>query len=364
MMTGLVASMAGAPVVSLVERALKGGFDVGHLRTVLTSDQRVTPKQADAAVDAAYAASTAAPGTRITENLAALIDLKNVTGSLDEAAKMLPKFAQLSAVLSVMDKRGGGSGDPAYAAAKAMEIMGQMIEEKTDPKTGKVDREISPELLTQHLAAMSRVAVATNMRVDPAQYLAFAKQARVAGMMLSDEFIYEKLPAWIQTTGGSRVGTALMSMAQVFQGGKLTDKSYEAMAKIGLAAPEGFTSERDPKTGKMRKVRKDGGVFDLDVMRTDPLKYIESAQKRMDAAGIHGTDEQLVALLKASQRSTIAGALAELLKDRVAIEKEQQNIKNTTPDVFTHFASQDPDAKLQQMQAAFDKLMTTLGPRP
>jgi hypothetical protein len=361
MLTGLGASMVAAPVVSGVEGALSRAFEVGHLRTQILADQRVSPEQADKAVDTAYAAANAAPGTRVTENLKALIDLKNVTGSLDEAETALPKFAQLSALLQVMDRRSGGSGDPAYAAAKAMEIMGQMIEETTDPSTGKVTREINPAMLNQHLDMMSRVAVATNMRVSPSDYLGFAKQARVAGMMLSDEFIYEKLPAWMQTTGGPRVGTALMSMAQVFQGGKLTNKSYDAMAAIGLAGAATTSMERDPKTGRMHKVRHESGIYDLDLMRKDPLEYMQAAQKRMDAAGIHGTDNQLVALLKASQRSTIAGALAELLKDMPAILKEQQNILNTKPDAFSHFAGQDPEAKLQQLQAAFDKLMTTLG---
>jgi hypothetical protein len=338
MLTGLGASMVGAPVVSGVQGALERAFAVEHLRVQMMADGRVSAAQANAAVNAA---TSSAPGTRVTENLGALIDLKNVTGSLDEAETALPKFAQLSALLQVMDRRSGGGGDPAYAAAKAMEIMGQIIEETTDPKTGRVSREINPAMLNQHLEAMARVAVATNMRVSPSDYLGFAKQARVAGMMLSDEFIYEKLPAWMQTTGGPRVGTALMSMAQVFSGGKLTPKSLAAMTKIGLA--------------------KDGKVLDLDLMRTDPLKYMQAAQARMDAAGIHGTEAQLTALMTASQRSTIAGALAELLKDMPAILKEQANIRATNPDAFTHFAGQDPEAKLQQFQAAFDKLMTTMG---
>jgi hypothetical protein len=108
MLTGLGASMVGAPVVSGVQSALERAFEVGHLRTQILADQRVTPAQADAAVNAAYAAATAAPGTRVTENLKALIDLKNVTGSMDEAQTALPKFAQLSALLSVMDRRSGG----------------------------------------------------------------------------------------------------------------------------------------------------------------------------------------------------------------------------------------------------------------
>lgn len=355
---GLGASMVGAPILHGAEGAFERGMEVAHLRTQILADRRVTPAQADLMVTRAYDATASAPGTKVGENLHALIDLKNVTGSLEEAEAMLPRFARLTALLKVMDKRRGGDG--AFAAAKAMEIMGGMIDEHTDA-SGHTTREINPALLQERLDKMARVSVATNARVSPQDYLAFAKQARVAGMTLSDEFIYEKLPAIMLALGGPRTGTALMSMAQVFEGGKLTNKSYDAMAEIGLAGPAREWMGKDPVTGRRKKMREQPGIYDIEMMRHDPLEWMKKAQERMEAAGIHGSENQIVALMKASQRSTIAGFMADLLKDMPAILKEQQNIINTRPDVADHFAKLDPAAKLQQMQAAFDKLMTTLG---
>lgn len=106
---------------------------------------------------------------------------------------LLPRFARLTALLQVMDRKKGGSGDGAFAAAKAMEVMGGMIDERQ--VDGRTVREINPELMQQRLDMMARVAVATNSRIGPQDYLGFAKQARVAGMNLSDSFIYERLPA-------------------------------------------------------------------------------------------------------------------------------------------------------------------------
>ena len=354
---GMALGQAAAPVMRGAEGAFERGMEVAHLRTQILADTRVTPAMADKMVDSAYGATASAPGTKVAENLHALIDLKNVTGSLDEAEAMLPRFARLSALLGVIDKRRGGDG--AFAAAKAMEIMGGMIDERTD-ENGHTVREINPELMQKRLDYMARVSVATNGRVAPQDYLAFAKNARVAGMTLSDEFTYEKLPALMMAMGGQRAGTALMSMAQVFEGGKLSDKSYDALASIGLAAPGGQVA-RMGVDGRMHMSHTQPGIYDLETMRHDPLEWMKKAQERMEGAGIYGTENQVNALMKASQRSTIAGMFADLLKDMPAILKEQQNIQATKPDVAAHFAQNDPAAKMQQMQAAFDKLMTTLG---
>ena len=356
--TAIGTQLVAEPLLHGAESAFDRAIEVAHLRAQIMSDQRVTAAQADALVKSAYDATTTAPGSRVTENMHALIDLKSVTGSLDEAQKMLPAFAALSNTLAVLDKRKGGTG--AFAAAKAMELLGGMIDEKTDA-SGATVREINPELLQRRLDAMTRVAVATNGRVAPQDYLGFAKQARIAGMTLSDEFIYEKLPAMLMAMGGPRAGTALMSMAQVFRGDKLTDKSMGAMISVGLASPMGITTEINPHTGQPHAVVHPEAVFDRDLMAHDPSQYVAAAQKRMEAAGIHGTEDQITALLRVSQRATIAGFLADVLKDAPVIAKEQANIQATRPDVAAYFASQDPAAKVQQMQSAFDKLMTTMG---
>ena len=364
MLTGMGASMVGEPLVRGGETAFERGLEVAHLRTQILADQRVSQAQADALVNKAYEATTTAPGTRVAENLHAAIDLKQVTGSVEEAEALLPRFAQLTALLQVMDRRKGGTGDSAFAAAKALELMGGMIDEHTDA-SGHTVREINPELMQKRLDMMARVSVAFNARIGPQDYLGFARKARVAGMNLSDEFKFERLPAIMLGMGGPQAGTALMSMAQVFEGGKLTAKSMEALQEIGLAGPEGLSAEAKQRGrgGKMvsRMAVHPEAIYDLALLRTDPDKWVNAAQTRMEAAGIHGTENQIVALMKASQRTTIAGALADLLKDRPLIEKEQQNIINTRPDVAAHFAQNDPAAKLQQMQAAFDKLVTTLG---
>ena len=360
MMAGMGAGLVGGALIGGVRHAITPAIDVARTTDVLAADMRLTPEQVKQALGVARATTQLAPGSTVGENMAGLLDLKTVFGDLKEAQELLPKFAQMTALFATLDKRGGGSGSQTFAAAKALEIMGGMIDEHTDA-TGHTVRNIDPELGMKRLKEMERAAVATNMRVLPSDYLGFAKQARVAGMTLTDEFTYEKLPAMIAALGGQRVGTALMSMAQVFEGGKLEAKSMEALQSIGLAGKGGLTTERDKRTGKLKQVVHSSAIFDGDMMLHDPQKYLELAQKRMEAKGIHGTEAQIKALMKAAQRSTIAGIFADLLKDAPSILKEQENIRNTRPDMAEHMAAVDPAAKILQFEAAMTNFATELG---
>lgn len=227
-MVGIGAQMAGTPLLHTGANAFERAMELSHLRVQMMADQRVTAAQADAAMQAAFAATSTAPGTTAAVNAHTLIDLKNLLGTLGEAQDILPGVAQLTGLYQALDRRRSGHGDAAFAAMKAMEVMGALTEDSTGAD-GHTSSHLNRDLLMRRLDALSRVEVATNMRVGPADYLGFAKQSRVAGMTLTDEFIYEKLPAIMMAMGGPRAGTALMSMFQVFQAGKLTAQSMGAL---------------------------------------------------------------------------------------------------------------------------------------
>ena len=361
MMAGMGAGIVGGALIGGVRYTMTPAIDIARTRDVLAADTRLSPDQVDAALARARETTKLAPGTTTGENLASILDLKNIFGDLSEAQTMVPKFAQMTSLFQALDRKGGGSGEQAYAAGKALEVMAGMVDEHVDAQ-GHTVRTISPELGMHRLDLMTRTAVATNMRVMPTDYLGFAKQARVAGMTLSDEFIYEKLPAMMQVLGGPRVGTALMSMAQVFKGDKLTNKSMDALMEIGLAGPGGITYGKPGKRGgKGKATVHPDAIYDLPLMMHDTQLYLEQAQKRMEGKGIHGTEAQVTALMRASQRSTIAGIFADILKDMPAILKEQQNTKATRMDMAQHMADVDPAAKVQQFEAALTNLATELG---
>lgn len=364
MMTFMAAGAASAGIMDGLKNALEKGMDVEHLRAILGTDKRLSPAEIQAGMDVAYNATKSAPGSTYSGNVGALLDLKTLTGSLEEAQKMLPEFAQLETVLNTVQKARTGSDDPIYAAAKAMEILGKLTKDELDPKTGKERAVFHPEELPGLIDKIMRVDVATGGRVDPAQILAFAKMGAVPGMMMSDKFLWEEAPALMQVMGGSRFGTAMMSMFQVVDGERMTKKTYEAMARLGLATPwKKAVPKIDPKTGKLDTSEvQTGGVYDSDLMFSDPIAWMHKAQDRMEKAGIHGSSAQIKALTgPASQRSTYARLLADMLKDLPAIEKEAENIRSVRPDAVKYLQDNDPNMKLAKFQASLEKFLAMLG---
>lgn len=360
-MGGMAALGIGGMALHGIERGMHENMEIGHLRQVLLADQRIAPEDADRAVSSARDITRSAPGTTIAGNLHAIQDITSITGDLHEALTMAPQLQRLSTLLATMAGKHGGNSDPAYAGTKFMEIMGLMTEEKRNAQTGQMEQVLNPALLAASMEKVAKISVATNGRVGPEQLLAFAKQARVGGMMLSPEFLFEKLPAMIQVLGGDRTGTAIQSLSQVFTGNKITNKSYDAMVAAGLASPEGHTMVRDPRTGKMKdKVDAPHGIYDYGLLQSDPLEWVRKSRDRMSAKGITGEKEQLAAFQGMFQRSTIAGFMADLLKDLPVIDKEQARIKAMNPNAIDQFAQNDPTAKMTQLSSAWTNLMTTL----
>lgn len=358
MEAGIGFQMAGAPMLHLGNQAFEQAMDTAHQIQMLKADTRVTPAMVQQAVDAAVAATRSSPGTTVESNLKTVLDVKNITGRLDEAIKTLPIFANMVNTLQAIGARQGleGAEKQAYAAAKAEEIFGHLTKETVDPRTGAVTRELDPEGLGDRIAKITRVAAAENMRVDPNMYLGLAKQGRVAGMALSDDFLYEKAPALMNVLGGQRTGTALMSMFQVF-GATMTDKNYNRLVDLHLADQPTFSRERDPRTGKMKRVMHRGGIYAQNEMMIDPTIGEQMWEKRLADQGIRDPREQILKLFPALQRATVQGFIADLIKDRLAIEKTQENIRNTNPQTVL----QDPHMAVERLGAAWKNLMTAIG---
>lgn len=363
-MAGVAAGAAGGGGLAFFGRSVGAGMDVMHERAMMLADNRVTEKQADAAIDSAYNATKLAPGTKWSVNAKAILDLKNVTGDLGDAEKSLPAFANYMAVLQAVDRAKGDKGrggDAAFAGAKAMDILGEMMSEDKDPVTGEWVRHIDPKLLTDRLAKLARVASGTTGRVDTNDYLRFAKTGAIPGALFNDEMKYELLPSMLMTMGASRVGTAFQSLSQVTQGERITDKTYDEMMAAGLADVDTVKTVRNRTTGKLKKIRQHDRFFDEEDMIRNPVLWAEKSQKQMEKRGFDTVDKQIKEIQKFSQRSSYARLLGEILKDLPAIRREQQTIQHQRPDLLAHYMKEDPSYALTQFDAAWEKFMATLG---
>lgn len=371
----LLASIAASTVAEAATKGVRAAFDpaatVQSMTQLLQTDTRVSAQQAAEAQQKAIQlaitplAQGGVPGTTAQENLGAIRDLKLITGDLGEAMSILPEFARLASVLNVVHEQKTGTKDPAFAAAKAVEILGKMFEETKNPVTGEEERKLSMPELVKTMDAITRMVMTTNGRVDPQMFLQFAKQGTVAGMKMSDKFLFQDLPLFLQTQGGMRTGTAFQSMLQVFEGNKLTAKNLQALEDIGLAAPGAVkaTKQIDPATGRLRtrELVDSNAIYDLPLMFSDLPAFLEKAQQRMEAKGIHGTEAQIDALMKASQRTTIARFLAEALKDLPVFKREEATNAAQRNDPLKFLMDTQVQANLQALNAAFENFKTVMG---
>jgi hypothetical protein len=352
MLTGIAASMVGGGVNSFYATAVKSGMDLGHLKAIMGADDRVTKEQIARAGAQASAASGSVPGSTITGNMGLILDLKQVTGSMDDAIAAMPTFAKLVTTLEAIDRRSGGSGDAGFAAAKAVEILGRMTVEDPNNRGHHI---IDPAELARNVALITQVAVGTNGRVDPAAYLTFAKQARVGGMALNDKALFRDLPALLMVQGGSRAGTGEAATYQQFINGTMTKQTAEMLKKYGLLDKDAKWS--GGRVQDMAKHFKGAGEF-----AGNPVDWVRDVLiPTLEKMGITDPVKQAQAVSQFSGRQTTAGFLGEIARAIAAIDKESGNLAHTRMDSFEMLQANDPSQALRNFDAAWHNLLTTLG---
>ena len=350
MLAGIGASMAGTALTGFYAKAMKDGFDAEHIKAVMSADDRVTPRVLASASEKALEVTRSVPGSTITGNLGLEMDLKQVTGNMDEALAALPQFAKLVGTLEALHKRGGGTGDPGFAAAKAMEILGRMV-----VPDGKGGSKIDVGELANSVELLTRVGVSTNNRVDPAAYLAFAKQARVGGMALNQQALFEDFPALMMVLGGSRTGTGESASYQQFINGTVTENTAEMLKKFELLDQGAIWG--GGRVSDMQKHLKGSEEF-----AANPVQWVRDIlEPQLRKMGISDPVAQAQAVSKFSGRITTAGFLGEIVRSLVGIDKEGENIRHTTKDSFNLFQNSDPTQAVRNFDASFHNMLTTLG---
>lgn len=352
MLTGIAASIVGGTLTGYYAKAIKSGMDAAHLRAIMGADDRVSPADIRAASDQAYAVTRTVPGSTVAGNLGLELDLKQVTGSLPEAVKALPAFAKLVTTLEAIDRRGGGSGDAGFAAAKAVEILGRMtVPDPAHPGQHIID----PAELARNVALITQVAVGTNGRVDPAAYLAFVKQARVGGLALDDQALFRDLPAVIMVTSGSRAGTGEAATYQQFVNGQMTEATANMLKKYGLL--DKSAKWENGRVSDMSKHLAGGGEF-----AANPVQWVRDVLiPDLVKQGITDPVKQAQAVSQFAGKLTTAGFLGDIVRAIAAIDKESGNMAHTRMDSFEMFQANDPSQALRNFDAAFHNLLTALG---
>lgn len=250
-------------------------------------------------------------GVSATQMMDALSSSIGMFGELGLAKELAPVIAELSAANDALF--GGGRMDgAAIKAIMRFNDMRGLTNNKADFMRG-LD-------LAQKLYTGSGGAIGFN---DLEQ---LAKTGGAAFKGMSDEGIMT-LATVLQEQGGSRTGTALMSLYQNLIAGRTTKKTMAALEAAGLVTLGEVTS--GTINGKQARSTQISSIVDEELLRTNPgqwiFKYGLSAANKAGAK----TDSEVIAFLNdlVSNRtgSNLAGGLAtqweQAMRDKRGVER-------------------------------------------
>lgn len=346
LMAGIGLSMAGSAGMSYFEKAFMAEAEVEHLMNSLRMNTKINEGDVAKARTLAERIARDTPGTKIAENLKIINDAFTITADIHEAMAAAPQMAKLGLVLASLP--GAHHGDSGFAAAQAVEVMQRMY----DPQTHQIDM----AAFNKQIAAMTQVAVGTGGRDTPQMYLAMAKQARMAGMLANDQFLYRDLPAMQIALGGNRTGTGMAAIWRQLGMGRMTQNAAEELQKIGVL-------DKGAEWSHGRVLDIDKHLHGFKTLSENMVQWTRDyLLKDLAAHGVNVNDRAALgnAAGKFASTNVALGFLGEMLLGMTGINKEGQKIEATTNDPMSVLKN-DPLQKLREFHAAENELLVTLG---
>ena len=315
-------------------------------------------KQAEVAdaVGAAWKLAGQNLTTTATGNLKALLDLRNVTGSLEEAKHFLPIMQRMQTVLAASKDGGvsGHAGDLAFSAMKALDIRGAI----NDPKR-----------LDAQADLMTRVIVGTQGRVTPEQFQSVFNYARQAKFSMSDDFAYKILPTLMLENaskggggGGSRgVGPALAAIYRWSNQGYVNKKSLPLLQELGLlTGPALSTSTSGTTTAPLKYA---------DLAASNPFEWSKKIIDQhvipyMQRHKMANTEANVLSVINMMTRGNqLAGSiLGEFYVKRQNFERDKKLMEGvmSPEEAYRNAMSKDPETARRALHAQWENFQTSL----
>lgn len=238
-------------------------------------------------------------GQSARDNLHLLREATSIMGDFGHAEEAAPILARMKFGLESVMGSGQGAGfeQMFQAAIKTTELRGALV----NRDTGQIDIKSFSRVLNM----MTQAYVASGGLVKPQDYLAAIKTGGVSTKLMNDEAFFFGLGHFMQESGGSRTGTASMSMFQNWAMGRMPQRIAERMADMGLLDKKGI---HYGKTGHVT------GVDPMALLRgkefiDNPFKYVnEVVVPLLQKKGLSGNDLniQLASLLGIRTASNLA----------------------------------------------------------
>lgn len=224
-------------------------------------------------------------GQSARDNMVLLREATSIMGDFGHAKEIAPILARAKfGIESVMQGGHGGNFEQMFQAAiKTTELRGALV----NRDTGAIDVQKFSGVMNM----MVQAYVASGGLVKPQDYLAAIKTGGVSTKLMNDEMFFYGLGHFIQESGGSRTGTASMSLFQNWGMGRMSQQVAENLAKHGLLDPKAL---HYGKTGHITKVDPMGIIFPQEFI-ANPFKWVnERVVPMLQKQGYKGNDLNLM----------------------------------------------------------------------
>lgn len=350
---GMSAGMAGDAGMGFFERSLHESFEVDHVASQLTQDNRVTPALLAAAKAKADQVTRMVPGSTMASNLELIREGMRNYGDPSEAIDSLLPFARAQMALRLQSKKNGRDG----SAAGAMDALFKSIEDlgldidRSDPKHPHV----AQEKLEAAVNLITRMTVGSQGGVDPSKLLAFVKQARAAGISMSEEGLKNYVGV-MQSMTASRSGTALAGFFNQFLVGTMTKNVFDNLQKQGI-----YDNSATWAHGRVQDASKH--LSNPDMAKTDIVTWFQNTitPTLLKQGLLNNAADGALAVSKDAGRQTTGGLLAELAVAMAQIQKQRGNLDHTSADPVQHAMDTDPETKVLAFRTAENNLLVKAG---
>ena len=361
---GGMTAMAGVGVLAAWGELARAGGKILDQQQIMLSNGT---SQVDLAREMAAAYNMVnIGGSNLSDNLKMVADLRQLLGSqnLGEAITLAPTMMKAGIAAGLMT--GKSAEDSAYKIALIEDNLGYTI----NRQTGQMD----PQRAAHTADLIDAIISGTNGRVTPDMLLAFAKQARTSGRLLSDQGLMDMVPV-IQAMGGYRSGTGLQAFDRALVGGVMTTRGTTWLEKLGLLnsanvhrAESGY-ARLDPNSIKGSDIMaQDPQLWANTILMpalqksgmsmADALKTLAPGMDQSEGAGLSGI---LTQILQSGLANTTNGLLAELLGNSVQNAKDVVNVQQATGTSQYDTVMQSLSGAWQDFDGAVESLFDTLG---
>jgi hypothetical protein len=246
-------------------------------------------------------------GIKMEDVLKVYLKSAGVLGGKEHAMEITPALSAWARANANTTGDMDASLKGAQDIVRAAEQMGQL----TDAWSGNVDL----EKFKKFLDLTAKISAVTGGQVTGSTWrqIATTGGASVMGM---DEKSLGTLAILSQYMGGSRTGTAMMSLQQQMAGGTMFKRTAEAMEEIGLL------KEGEWKTSGGRVVLTPEARERLSALFRNPTEATAQVLEALEKHGYDTPEKQNAEIFAIFGRATTQRAMADLLRNRGQIDRE------------------------------------------